>query len=263
MIADFTLHRPETLDQALALARQYGAASAFMAGGVSLINRLKTGVPIGHVIHLGRVPAFTAITIVAGQLRIGAGVTLWQLQTAPDLACLGPAVQQAISEIGNVRVRMKGTIGGNIMAQDPNYDVAPVMMALGATLMFAQAEGGVTEIPATRLGAPQGLLLGVSIPIGGTWFRYDRTHRPALALAVGIDGAQARIGIACAYPHAFSDTITLPGALDPQAAGDLARDWAASLPEPVTDATASGRYRRRLAGVLLRRHLEDFAAQAG
>jgi carbon-monoxide dehydrogenase medium subunit len=205
----------------------------------------------------------TAITIAAGQLRIGAGVTLWQLQTAPNLACLDPAVRQAITAIGNVRIRMKGTIGGNIMAQDANYDVTPVMMALGATLHFAQAEGGVTDIPASQLGAPQGLLLGVSIPIGRTWFRYDRTHRPALALAVGIDGAQARIGIACAYPHAFCDTVALPSGLDAPAAAALAQDWAARLPEPVTDATASGRYRRRLAGVLLRRQLEDFAAQAG
>jgi carbon-monoxide dehydrogenase medium subunit len=263
MIADFTLHRPDTVAEALALSQHYGAAASFMAGGVSLINVLKTGMPVGNVIHLGRLPGFTAIAMEAGRLHIGAGVTLWHLQTAPEVAALGPAFLQAITAIGNVRVRMKGTIGGNIMAREPQYDIAPVMMALGATLTFASETGAATPIPAQQLGwpqtAPKGLLLSLSVPTGATWFAYDRTLRPSIALAIGIDSAQAqaRIGVACAYPQAFSDTIALPSGFDPHA---LAQDWAASLPDPVTDADASGRYRRRLAAVLLRRHLERYAA---
>jgi carbon-monoxide dehydrogenase medium subunit len=267
MIPDFTLHRPDTVAEALTLSQHFGEAAAFMAGGVSLINILKTGIPLGNVIHLGRLPAFTTIALEPGRLRIGAGVTLWQLQTAPEIAALGTAVHQSITEIGNVRVRMKGTIGGNIMARDPNYDVTPVMIALGAVLRFANEDGSITETPATQRGwpqtMPQGLLLSVAIPIERTWFGYDRTLRPALTLSVGIDSSQgqARIGIACAYPQAFSDTITLP-ARDtlPATAAAFAQDWAATLPEPITDATASGRYRRRLAAILLRRQLELYAA---
>jgi carbon-monoxide dehydrogenase medium subunit len=264
MIADFTLHRPDTVAEALALSRRYGAEAAFMAGGVSLINTLKTGAAIGNIIHLGRLPEFTSIAVTDGTLQIGAGMTLWRLQTAPELARLGPAVRQAITEIGNVRVRMKGTIGGNIMAREANYDIAPVTMALGATLKCASADGGITDIPVSELGASPGLLLSLSLPITGAWFGYDRSLRPAITLAVGIDRARnlARIGIACAYPQAFGSTIALPATLDPQTSAELAQDWAASLPEPVTDATASGRYRRRLAGVLLRRQLEHFAATA-
>jgi carbon-monoxide dehydrogenase medium subunit len=264
MIPDFTLHRPESVDQALALSQLYGPAASFMAGGVSLINVLKTGAPLGNVIHLGRLPALRAITAEAGQLRIGAGVTLWQLQTAPEIACLGPAVRQAMTEIGNVRVRMKGTVGGNIMAREPNYDMAPVMMALGAELEFAGAAGGVTPIPVSQLGwphaAPQGLLLGLRVPVSGAWFGYDRTLRPAITLAAGISDGQVRIGIACAYPQAFCSTVALPGGLDAQPAAAWAQDWAAGLPEPVTDAAASGRYRRRMAAVLLRRMLSQYAA---
>ena len=264
MIPDFTLHRPESVAQALALSQLYGPAASFMAGGVSLINVLKTGAPLGNVIHLGRLPSFRTITAEAGHLRIGAGVTLWQLQNAPEIACMAPAVQQAISAIGNVRVRMKGTVGGNIMAREANYEIAPVMMALGAELEFAGPEGGVTSIPASSLGWPQtpspGLLLGLRVPVAGAWFGYDRTLRPAVSLAAGFAGGQARIGIACAYPQAFCSTIVLPGGLDAQTAAGLAQDWAAGLPEPVTDAAASGRYRRRMAAVLLRRMLGAYAA---
>jgi carbon-monoxide dehydrogenase medium subunit len=264
MIADFTLHRPDTMAEALALSHRYGAEAAFMAGGVSLINTLKTGAAIGNIIHLGRLPEFTSIAVADGTLQIGAGVTLWRLQTAPELAGLGPAVRQAITEIGNVRVRMKGTIGGNIMAREANYDIAPVMMALGATLKCASADGRITDTPVSDLGASPGLLLSLSLPLAGAWFGYDRSLRPAITLAVGIDRARrlARIGIACAYPQAFGSTLSLPATLDPQTSAELAQDWAASLPEPVTDAAASGRYRRRLAGILLRRQLERCAATA-
>ena len=271
LIPDFALHRPETVAQAVALAERYAGAASFMAGGVSLINGMKTGVGTGNVIHLGRLPGFAAIENRDGRLHIGAGATLWQLQMAPEIDCLPRSVKQAVTQIGNVRVRLKGTLGGNIMAREANYDVTPIMMALGADLDFAAADGGVTRFSAIGRDLPTGgLLLSLSVPTRGTWFGYDRTMRPFITMAVGIDHAQGRaaairVGIACAYSQAYGAAIPLAG-LTPGdlggAAEDLARDWAAALPEPLSDATASGRYRRRLAGVLLRRQIESFAAAA-
>jgi carbon-monoxide dehydrogenase medium subunit len=266
LIPDFVLHRPETIEDAVALAGRYGGAAAFMAGGVSLINGMKTGTGAGNVIHLGRLPGFDVITQHDDRLRIGAGATLWQLQMAPELAVLPQAVRHAITQIGNVRVRVKGTIGGNIMAREANYDVLPIAMALGADLCFAAPDGGTTLHPAIEHLPANQLLLSLSVPVSGTWFGYDRTMRPFITMAVGIEPArEIRVGIACAYPQAYGATIPIssmtPAALG-AAAADLARDWAAALPEPVSDATASGRYRRRLAGVLLRRQIEAFARTA-
>ena len=271
LIPDFVLHRPETVEQAVALAGRYAGAASFMAGGVSLINVMKTGAGSGNVIHLGRLPGFGAIVLRAGRLHIGAGATLWQLQMAPEIDSLPAAVKHAVGQIGNVRIRVKGTIGGNIMAGEANYDVTPIMMALGADMRFAAADGAVTSYPAIGQDLPLGaLLVSLSVPVSGTWFGYDRTMRPFITMAVGIDHAQGRatairVGIACAYQQAFGAAIPLAGLTPGElgaAAADLARDWAAALPEPLSDATASGRYRRRLAGVLLRRQIEAFASAA-
>ena len=190
MIPDFVLHRPETVADAMALAVRYGGQAAFMAGGVSLINGMKLGKGAGNVIHLARLPGFSAITREAGRLQIGAGVTLWQLQNAPELDALPPAVRQAVTLIGNVRVRVKGTLGGNIMAREANYDVLPIMMALGAELGFASIDGVTRQAAVAALPADR-LLMDLSVPVGGTWFGYDRTMRPFIVMAVGIEPGQA------------------------------------------------------------------------
>ena len=59
-IAPFSLHRPETWDEAVALRRQPGS-SAFLAGGIDLIDRLKHGHVIDRLIRLDGIPGLAEI----------------------------------------------------------------------------------------------------------------------------------------------------------------------------------------------------------
>jgi xanthine dehydrogenase small subunit len=69
-----------------------------------------------------------------GALVIGAAATYAQAQEA--LGALYPAIGDLIGRIGAVQVRAAGTIGGNIANGSPIGDMAPALIAAGATLLL-------------------------------------------------------------------------------------------------------------------------------
>jgi len=278
LIPDFALLRPRSAEEACAMQARAPATTVFMAGGIDVINRLKFGAPVETVVHLGAVSGLGDIVETEDGLTIGAGVTHDALQRSALVQARLPALAETWSSVGNIRIRLKGTLGGNVMAREPAYDLTPALMAAGAVLRFLGADGAVRRIAAAALtdGAgrpvPQaGLLTAIELPARGLALGFDRSLRPMLSLAVGLDGAAGkltggRIGIGCAFAAPFGATLPLAGLSSlrelGRAAGEVAQAAAAGLPEPVTDLHASGRYRRRMVEVLLRRRLEAASARA-
>jgi len=269
LIPDFRLLRPRTAREAAALA-EAEAGSVFMAGGIDLINRLKFGSPVASVIHLGGVPSLGDIAETATALTIGAAVTHHQLQTSPVIQARLPALAQTWWTVGNIRVRLKGTVGGNLMARDPAYDFAPAIMAAGARLHFLAGDGTSRLVDAAALtdGAgrpvPQaGLLTAIELPSPcNLVLAFDRSLRPAVSLAVGLEArggklVAGRVAISCAFAAPLAVALPLDGS-----PAEIAQAVAAGLPEPITDMHASASYRRRMIAVLLRRQLEGAAARA-
>ena len=123
---------------------------------------------------------------------------------------------------------MNGTVGGNLMAFDKNYDAAPILAAAGAGLVFASTEGELRTGIADR---PSSLLLTrIEIPVDGRPLRFDRSLKPVVSVAVG-----DHVAVGCAYPAV-------------QVVDDIDM-----LPEPIDDAEASPTYRRRMIRVLAER----------
>jgi carbon-monoxide dehydrogenase medium subunit len=75
LIPDFRLHRPGNVADAVSMKAAAGAGAVFMAGGIDVVNRMKFGVPVTNVIHLGGVAGLDRIEASAGELRLGALVT--------------------------------------------------------------------------------------------------------------------------------------------------------------------------------------------
>jgi carbon-monoxide dehydrogenase medium subunit len=230
---------------------------------------MKEGIEVTDVVHLGRVPDLTTITSNDDVLSIGACVTHRALGAATVIRQRAPELAAAWQLLGNIRVRIKGTIGGNLMAHEPEYDGAPLAMALGATLVFCAPNGCQRRMPAAALPEVQpaaGLLLAVEFPTGArVRLATERSLRPVVNLAVGMDwsgdhivGLRVAIGCAyqtpCVWPLAVPESLTDAALLHSAAA--LAEAFAAGLPEPIDDWRASSHYRRRMIGVLLRRTLE-------
>ena len=192
-IAPFALHRPATLADAMAL-RSAPGSSAFLAGGIDLIDGLKLGHPIQRLIRLDAVPGLRDITGGPDLLRIGAMATHAAIADNPVINDLLPDLAALWHGVANPRVRFTGTIGGNVMAGRGDYDALPAMLALGATAEIATGSG-VERIPPDQLLArQQPLLTGFVIAEPGTLRLFaDRSLRPAVSLWLGLTEQAGRV----------------------------------------------------------------------
>jgi len=262
LIPEFALHRPRSAAEAVAMKAAAGPGGVFMAGGIDVVNRMKFGAPVTDLIHLAGVNGLYDIEEAAGGLRLGALVTHDRLATSPLVRSRLPDLVQCWPEVANIRIRCKGTIGGNIMARDPGYDFALASMAADARLHFLTADGGMRVIAVSEPDAvtEDGLLTAITMPSGAALrLIFDRSLRPIVSLAVGLDVADGhitggRVAIGCAY-HTPA-VARLPPIGPVRQSGEVAGMVATGLPEPVADHHASPGYRRRMIEVLLRRILE-------
>ena len=266
LIAEFRLHRPRSATEAVALKAEAGAGAVFMAGGIDVVNRMKYGVRVTDVIHLGRVDDLDRIEEQEGGLRFGALVTHDRLVTSPQVGARLPSLAQIWPDVANIRIRCKGTIGGNIMAGDPSYDFALAAVAADAQLHFLSLDGGPVMFAAVDGIANQvGLLTAIEFPLGSTLrLLFDRSLRPIVTLALGlnfVDGhiTGGRAAIGCAYPVVVAAKLPFDEPLPPVklacGAAPLAQAVAAELPEPLGDGHGSSGYRQRMIELLLRRNL--------
>ena len=271
LIPEFNLHRPRTIAEAVAVKSARGRGGVFMAGGIDVVNRMKFGAPVSDLIHLGGIAGLDTIKEEAGGLRLGSLVTHDQMATSPLVARHLAALAQSWDDVANIRIRCKGTIGGNIMAGDPAYDFALAAMAADAQLDFLEADGESRTVSAADCGIfpTDGLLVAITVPSADTLrLSLERSLRPIVSLALGLDIADGRVtggrvAIGCAYSKPIAVRLPLDEPLSPSElarhADSLAHRVAGALPEPVGDHNAGAAYRRRMIEVLLRRNLSVVA----
>lgn len=211
-----------------------------------------------------------------GGWSIGAAVTLDALREAVPI----PALQAATREIGGPAVQNMATVGGNLFALAPFGDLAPALLALGADLVFATADGEATQ-PIENFyadwadGAPPaaGLLTRIELaaPSGRSAYlkcarrRYASPSVVTVAASVATDGgtvSAARIALSGASAAPFrcgvAEAAVSGSALDEAALAAVA-DAAEAAVTPTTDPIATEWYRRRMAGVFVRRVLAQLA----
>jgi CO/xanthine dehydrogenase FAD-binding subunit len=159
-IRPFRLHRPTSADEAAAIFAASTGAAAYFGGGIDVVATLKTGVVLNDVIHLGSLPAWTAISEQDDAIAIAGGVTHQRLVDDPLLRQRYPALCAAWASVANHRIRIKGTLAGNLMAANPVYDFALAAIALGARLDYLDSGRLSAQVPAERISdIPHGALL--------------------------------------------------------------------------------------------------------
>jgi carbon-monoxide dehydrogenase medium subunit len=252
-IAPFALMRPATVAEAVAA---HGPDAVYFAGGIDQVQWMQDGARPGRVIDLGGVTGLDWVEETADALVLGAGVSHHRMETDAAIARAAPALALTWATVGNIRVRMAGTIGGNVMARHPNYDGPVLLAACGARLHFATQGGGTHETDAAGWSAPDGALMTrTAVPLAAARrIAFDRSLKPVISVAAAIGDDGARVAVGCAFAAPYCAEIDASGNLA-RHAGDVAAAFAAGMPEPVDDAFASAGYRRRMAEVLLRRLL--------
>ncbi len=140
--AKFAYRRASSLDEAIQLLQESKGEAKLLAGGHSLIPlmKLRLSEP-SMLIDIGRIQELRGIRERDGQIEVGALTTHYELQTSPLLRERAPVVSETASEIGDVQVRHRGTIGGSLAHADPAADLPAVMVALDAEIHLRGPNG--------------------------------------------------------------------------------------------------------------------------
>jgi carbon-monoxide dehydrogenase medium subunit len=141
--ARFELHRPESVAAALALLAEHGDDATPYAGGTELLIALKARVlRYAHVVDLKRIDALRGVSEGPdGTLIIGALATHHQLAQHPLIRERLPAYAELSNNVANIRVRVSGTLGGNLCFAEPHADPPALLCALQASVRLAGAAG--------------------------------------------------------------------------------------------------------------------------
>ena len=265
--------RPSTLAEALGLLASNDGARP-LAGGQTLVNVMKARVASPEaLVDLGRLEELKGIELGPdGGLEIGAMTTCTEIVESAE-ARARPVLGEVCAQIADVQVRNRGTIGGNICANDPTNHLPPLIVALGATMTIARADGERTvEADDFFLGvymtavSPGEVLTKITIPPGrrdgfaSVTIGADGTC--VVSAAVSLDGGP-RIAIGCvdAVPHrARSVEAKLDGDLSLEAARAAVAGLGETL-DPPGDVHAPAEYRQRVAEVVVARAIVQAAGR--
>lgn len=271
--APFDYARPATLAEAMALLEERGEDAKLLAGGHSLLPVLKARLARPDLlIDISRVEGLSGISESEGGLRVGALATHAEIERSALVREKCPALAEAAGAIGDMQVRNRGALGGSLAHADPAADYPAAMLAAGAEVLAAGAEGErAIGIDAFFTGAyetalaPGEILTAVRLPApparsGGAYLKAAQQASgfavcgAAAQIALDEGGAIAsiRVGVtgvaAPAYRAAGVESAlagTAPDAEEIRAAAKKAGEGV----EPLDDFYASADFRRHLAGV--------------
>lgn len=267
-----------------ALARLYlGHPDATLVAGATDVGLwvTKALADVPKIIWLGRVAGLDAVAEEHGTLTLGATVTLARAREA--LGALDPDLDELMRRFGSQQVRASGTVGGNIANGSPIGDLAPALIALGATLHLRRGDGR-RSLPLEDFfldyrkqdRQPGEFVTGVTMrkPAGRHVRVFKVTKRfdedisavmGAFCFDLADNGTvrEARIaygGMAGIPKRARAAEVALTGAaIDDRAAAERAAAALDADFAPLTDHRASAAYRRRVAGNLLMKALMEIA----
>ena len=275
--APFSYHRPESVDDALAMLANLEDAK-ILAGGQSLMAMMNFRyLAPEHIIDINRIPELTEIREEGDGIRFGAMVRQRDASDSPMVQARCPLLIEALEYVGHIQTRNRGTVGGSLSHLDPSAEMPAVFSALDATLHVGSARG-TRDIPIAdwSLGymmpnlEPDELLVGITAPCwpkdhGYAFLEMARRHGDFAMAGAGAlmtlnsDGTIARVAVALTGvdtgPVRLHDAeIALIGQLPSEAVFAAAAKSAETV-AGIDDVHASAAYRQRLAVVYARRAL--------
>src|SRR6266516_3246396 len=251
--------RPASVQEALRLLSGHEGARP-LAGGQTLINVMKArAASPDMLVDLQDLDELKTIDLGSdGTLELGAMVTYSELLASAE-ARARPIIGEVCATIGDVQVRNRGTVGGNVCSSDPTNHLPPLMVALGATMTIAGADGE-RQVPAADFflgvymtaAGPGELLTKISVPPG----RADGFA----AVTIGREGtciANAAASLNGGVRIALWCVDATPVLVRPQSADGAREAVREAKLDPPSDVHASSDYRRHLAEALAARAVQQ------
>jgi carbon-monoxide dehydrogenase medium subunit len=275
----FEYRAPRTVDEALAILREYGEDARVIAGGTALVTMMRQRlVRPGCLVSLRDVSGLEGIEAANGTLRLGALVTHRGAETSPVVRERIPVLAETFRRVATVRIRHMATLGGALAHADPNQDPPVTLSALGARVQIRGA-GGRRELPVDEFfrdyyesALESGeLVTGVSVPVppagsGAAFVKFlprtaDDYATVAVAAVVMLDGDRCReariaLGSVGVTPlRGRAAEALLPGERISQSLLEAAGEAVKSEVDPLSDHRGSAAYKREMAAVMVRRAL--------
>lgn len=274
--AAFDYLRADSVDAACRALADAGGDGKVIAGGQTLVplmamrlTRPSLLVDINRIATLQGISDGAAVTIAACTRHEDARHDSLVRRHASLLA-------KAIGFVGHQQIRNRGTVGGSLANADPAAEIALAALLLDAEIEAQSVTGTRTiAVPDFLRGAMETaldddeVLTAIRLPkrAGGTGFQEITQRHGDFALAIAAaqveldgDGACARIAVGLGGVE--DRAIRLPE-VEQRLAGTALDDLDAALRDvadmlrPITDQHASAAYRRRIAGPLLKRAIEE------
>lgn len=249
-----------------------------LAGGQSLMAMMNFRyLAPEHIVDINRIPELTEIREEGDAIRFGAMVRQRDAADSPLVQARCPLLIEALTHIGHIQTRNRGTIGGSLSHLDPSAEMPAVFSALDAVLNVKGAAGD-RDVPIAEWSRgfmmpnlePDELLVGITAPCwpaghGYAFQEMARRHGDFALAGAGVlmtlSGGGAIDRVAIALTGVDVGPVRLAEAeavLTGQTPSETLFAEAAKTAEAVVgldDVHASADYRRRLAVVYARRAL--------
>jgi carbon-monoxide dehydrogenase medium subunit len=282
----FDYHRPDSVDEAIALLGQFGEDAKILAGGHSLVPMMKLRLAEpANLIDVNGINDLKGIREADGGICIGAATTQAEVLASSLLRESCSIIPEASALIADPQVRYCGTVGGNLANGDPGNDLPAVMMALGATYRLRGPKGERSVAAGdfykgvyfTELGEDE-LMTEIRVPAltSNQGAAYEKMKRKvgdyaiaAAAVILTMNGSNcesasiALTNVGETPLFAADAGAALAGkTVDDASIAEAAR-LAMAIATPVADLRGTVEFRTAMTGEMTRRAIQKAAARAG
>jgi carbon-monoxide dehydrogenase medium subunit len=234
------------------------------------------------LISVQKLRGLDQIQATNGDLRLGALATHRAVETAALVRNRIPALAETYAHVATIRIRNVATVGGALAHADPNQDPPVILLALDAQVRLT-SRAGSRQVPIGEfftdyyetVRRPDELVSEVIVPMpkphsGSVYLKFlprtaDDYATVGVAVTVTVEpttgacqecriamGSVASTPVRAAQAESLVRGQSLTPALTREA-GNLAQQ----VTDPISDGRGSAEYKRAMAGVFVRRALEQ------
>ncbi len=268
----FEYHRARSIADAVDFLAEHEGAKV-IAGGQSLVPLMKLRIMSPtYLVDIGRLEELKYTREgPEGELRIGALVTHSEIEESGLIRERWPVLSKTATNIADVQIRNRGTIGGSLCHADPAADYPPTLLVLDSKVVI-RGKGGKRVVPledfligpfTTDLGEDEILEEVIIPPYSGAADFVKFARREGDLAVVNVAAVMRKEGdriadLRVAVGGVSLKAVRLKG-LEESLKGSGLEDLEPKLAEavegldPPSDVHGSAEYRREVTKVLLRR----------
>ncbi|VEF49305.1 molybdopterin dehydrogenase FAD-binding protein [Bacillus freudenreichii] len=278
--AKFDYVRADSVERAIQLLQESDGEGKLIAGGHSLLPLMKFRLTEpGILIDISRISELKGVRKEGDRVIVGAMTTHREAANDPVINEHIPVLAEAARQVGDIQIRNRGTVGGNIAHADPAADLPAAAIVLDAKLTIQGEDGEETMSldefiigPLITMMPENGVVTNVTfaIPPSHAKSTYLKYFHPAsgypvvgVAVVAGTDSDgkidYVKVGITGAGDMVFRAEAVeqaLMGQVPSESVIDSAAGLAAESADMGSDLFASEEYREQLCKIYTARALK-------